>query len=226
MDKKNIYCTLPVLASGVAQCNAGYVIHTLDTPVTADTDASGYCIFFNLITGAAYNTYDASYYATGSFYINIKAFSGYAYIWGNGASGGDDTYNQFATTTVDSNTYVAMLSSGTTVGSGLTYNGSGYSICNISSGVTTGDWLSDGTHGYLGMTFGDGTTTYYGWAEISISSNGSVTIYSVGYNDLAGASIVTGVPEPSESAALAGLLAGSAAAFGAIRRRRNKAIAA
>ena len=117
-----------------------------------------------------------------------------------------------------STNYANNYSIGYTVDSGLSFKtsfGGSDSLHNITN---TAD-------NYLAVSFQDGNSaTHYGWIRVSADNIiGSVTVYDFAYNATPGGSILTGqtsaIPEPSAAAALAGLLAGSAALF---RRRQQK----
>ncbi len=59
---------------------------------------------------------------------------------------------------------------------------------------------------------------------MSIGDFGELTIYEMAYEDQIGVGIQAGaVPEPAATTALAGLMAGSIAAYGARRRRKAAA---
>ncbi len=103
-------------------------------------------------------------------------------------------------------------------GAGFTYSGGGYSDL----GPVYGNWGA-GEHGYLGLTIGDGTGTgssqvFYGYAEITVNPDFSITLHSFAYNDVRGQAITTvsTVPEPS-TLALASVALGAMTLF---RRRQ------
>ncbi len=81
-------------------------------------------------------------------------------------------------------------------------------------------WSPSATHYYVGVQLISGAN--YGWTEIALTSFNSMTVYGFAYRDT-GASILAGqtidVPEPAEAGVLAGVLAGSAAAYAARRKR-------
>jgi hypothetical protein len=87
------------------------------------------------------------------------------------------------------------------------------------------------TSGYLGFRYDFNGTTTYGWAEAKVTDGGGqIALLGIAYED-SGASIVTGdtgsppIPEPGNTAAFAGLVAGAAAALVARRNRKAKAAA-
>jgi len=96
----------------------------------------------------------------------------------------------------------------------------------------TSSWPSSSEPGYAGFQFTIEDSTYYGWALFGVGAendyDGELTLYGFAY-DNTGAAITAGaisaVPEPTTTTAIAGLLAGSAAAF-AVRRRRKAQLAA
>ncbi|MCR6657002.1 MAG: PEP-CTERM sorting domain-containing protein [Opitutus sp.] len=98
----------------------------------------------------------------------------------------------------------------------------------------TSSWPSSSEPGYAGFQFTVDDSTYYGWALFGVDPDAenvfdaNLTLYGFAY-DNTGAAITAGaisaVPEPTTTTAIAGLLAGSAAAF-AVRRRRKAQLAA
>ena len=111
---------------------------------------------------------------------------------------------------------------------------SSFPITN-SLAVGVGDWQVNRVaagRGYLGLKFLiGGLTTHYGWAEITVNSDFSITLHSFAYESCADQSIDAGqttggascsdtsVPEPHSAA----LLAMGAAGVLAYRRRRKAA---
>jgi hypothetical protein len=127
--------------------------------------------------------------------------------------------------------YVLRLSSGTTIGSSLTFSAqNNYSYFNnyypgggpFGSGAKAGDW-KPGDRGFIGLTILIGATTVYGWADITLNNldgvnTGVYTVHSMAYED-SGASILAGqIPEPS---AIALLIAGAVGVL-ALKRRHAK----
>ncbi|QYM78230.1 PEP-CTERM sorting domain-containing protein [Horticoccus luteus] len=91
------------------------------------------------------------------------------------------------------------------------------------------DFTSGAT--YVGLRFGNDSVYHYGWAKVNIQTSTAedkrMTLYGFAYNTVANESILAGetsaIPEPSTYAALAGLLAGSAALFRRRQLRRRAA---
>jgi len=103
---------------------------------------------------------------------------------------------------------------------GSTFYNIAKTYLTISSASGNYFWSPSATHYYLGVQLTAGGD--YGWAEIALTSFNSMTVYGFAYRDT-GASInagqTTDVPEPTEAGVLAGVLAGSAAAYAARRKR-------
>jgi PEP-CTERM motif-containing protein len=106
-------------------------------------------------------------------------------------------------------TSAARLARNATIGSALSFNnpktlfssgGSPYPN-NVfpslaANALELGQWNALGS-GYLGLTFQDGSQTDYGWAQITINPDYTVTLDAVGYDD-SGNSIPAGeTPEPN-----------------------------
>ena len=91
-------------------------------------------------------------------------------------------------------------------------------VSNADTGARQNDanW-APGTTGYVGLELGSG----YGWVQVTYGFDQSLTLHDFAYNP--GGDIAIGqtaaVPEPATYAAIAGLLAGSAALY---RRRQQK----
>jgi hypothetical protein len=108
----------------------------------------------------------------------------------------------------------ASISSGSSFTSPLYINAYGNNDANWPAGTT----------GYVGIRVPNGGDVNYGWAQISYNSDKSLTIHDFAYEQTINTAISAGaIPEPSAYAALAGLLAGSAALY---RRRQQKRAAA
>lgn len=114
-----------------------------------------------------------------------------------------------------SGNYVALLPFGTTIDSSLSLT-SNYKPFRT-NGTNGSPWVA-GTTGYIGVEFNTNTTPLFGWVNISYNADQSITVHNFAYESSGGA-IAAGVPEPAAAAAIAGLLAGSAALFAKRRKR-------
>jgi hypothetical protein len=85
-------------------------------------------------------------------------------------------------------------------------------------------FFSPGDTGYLGLRFDIGSDTHYGWANITVGPNSVVSLNTLGYESIAGASAhvplsPASVPEQGSSLALLALGAAGIAGFRALQRK-------
>lgn len=131
---------------------------------------------------------------------------------------GSDYINVYGVTGTKQDASIAFLfnnspvAHGGTIGSNLSYSG------EIASNFVP----ADDTNYYYAFAYQADGGPYYGWMELSRSTDGtSGTLVQWAYNSVSGASLTAGqltaVPEPATAAALLGL-----AAAGAIWRRKRR----
>jgi hypothetical protein len=111
--------------------------------------------------------------------------------------------------------YVALLNVGDVVSGSLSLT-SNYRPFRT-TGTNGSPWATPETTGYIGVEFNTNTTPLFGWVQISYNANQSITVHDFAYESSGGA--ITIIPESSTFAALAGLLAGSAALYAKRRKR-------
>ncbi len=136
--------------------------------------------------------------------------------------------NEVVTLTGD--VYAGKAAGGQTIDSGIATWGTSSILRTKSTGGVAGYWpdnLADPR--YIGLQFDIGPSTYYGWARVGVDTDTSgphatATVYEYAYNNVAGASILSGqvsdaVPEPGTFS----LFALGAAGIAAFKLRRRKA---
>lgn len=87
--------------------------------------------------------------------------------------------------------------------------------------VQYGNWNAAGlpNSGYIGFRFGQAGNFQYGWANVSVNADYSITLRSFAFENVPNTAIAAGaVPEPTTTALLLGLGAGGLAAYRARRR--------
>lgn len=120
---------------------------------------------------------------------------------------------------VANNNDVRDLSYGSLIDGTTTTRGNYAILAGVYNSGTT-EW-TPGTTGYIGVQFDMSTSPLFGWVHMSYNADKSITVYDFAYN-ASGGGIAAGagaVPEPASSAAIAGLLAGTALLFA---KRRKK----
>lgn len=125
-----------------------------------------------------------------------------------------------------------VFSPGDTISAGKflgSADGSNVGWTSSSSGYTAGnDWrnFTIGQSAYAGFRFTNGSTTNYGWVELTILPNHNGVLLSQWAYEDTGANIIVAagaVPEPAEAAGALGLLALGAAGLRRYRARRSAA---
>ena len=133
----------------------------------------------------------------------------------------------------------AAISNGMTISSGLNLqHGSvgayrGYDVNNNVGSLTfTDDDLSAGSNKLLAFRVAEGTDTFYGWIDYTLSftdifSGSTFTVNAWAYNDVSGQGIIAGQNTAAGSQAVPGLGGLAALAIGAagVRSRRQRTVA-
>ena len=159
----------------------------------------------------------------------VKAFnwksgswSEYGYATAGFGGGGISTTAVFAT--VDGGASIGAGFSGPTYAS--------FSMFFASSAMTnsSSNGMSTGTSVLMGVAISDGTDTYYGWMNYTLSmyqGEFTFTINSWAFNDVAGQGIIAGQNVAAGSNAVPGLGGLAALAMGAagVRSRRQRTVA-
>ncbi len=122
----------------------------------------------------------------------------------------------------------ARLGAGIVVGSAIPGSQTGHWYRASSAQVASHDiqyqW-APGDQGFAGIRFGYGSAYYYGWVDMTMNPDETVTVNRWALDDVADAPVTTGaspVPEPGSGAMLALLALGAAG----LRRRRQSATSA
>lgn len=222
---------LPLLAVAASMALAPSItradIHYTDG-INLTTDANlgggnsdGTGVWFNPLTGYSESrgfTYPSPLFTDGQFFLvmdqsfaqtEAEIFTQGFFSRGNGV-----IYQS------SSNLNPAYFGDGAIIGPASGYQDPGAGFTDLAP--TFGNWTA-GEHGYLGFTIrnpagASSSDVFYGYAEINVNQDYSITLLSMAYNDVEGAAIttVTSVPEPT----VLGVSAIALAVGIAARRRR------
>ncbi len=195
----------------------------LTTPSNPGGTSDGTGVWFNPMTGYSETRgflYPSPFFTDGQFWLMLNASfttpEAEIYTQGLFSRGNDVIYAS------SSNRNPARFGDGAIIGPGVGYQSPGAGFTDL--GPTFGNWVAGG-HGYLGFTIRNpaGATSsdiFYGYAEINVNPDFSITLLSMAYNDVQGQAIttVTSVPEPTVVA-----VGALAAVAGLVYRRRASA---
>lgn len=185
-------------------------------PVSFYTDlttAPGSPIFFNAMTGSA-----GSISSPDDFELLTSEFASISKAVFEFAPGNVPNGNAFAASRVGGNSFssVARLAQGALVGPALTFSSIGEHLAS-NSYPGLGHFNPVPETGDIGLRMVRGSDTFYGWADITVNADYSITLNAFGYDD-AGNPVTTDPPQTPEPASIV-LLALGAAGIAAWRRR-------
>jgi hypothetical protein len=203
------------LASGAARAEVIYTavntaLTTPNNPGGGGSDGTG--IWFNPLTGYAEVRgflFPGTLFEDGKFFLlrNTSFATPEAEIYTQGffSRGNGVIYAS------SSNLNPARFGVGASIGPGTGYQSPGAGFTDL--GPTFGNWTAGG-QGFLGLTLRDPTgasssDVFYGFADITVNADFSVTLNGFAYENVRGVAIITTpVPEPASALLLALGLAG------------------
>lgn len=197
---------------------------TADNVYGPDNDGTG--VWFNPLTGYAESRgyyWPDTYYTDGQFFlykwVPVDTYGAGIYTQGFFSRGNTVIY----TSANDLN--LAHFGVGTAIGAGTGYQVPGAGFVDI--GPNYGHWAA-GDRGFIGLVIRDpsgasASDVFYGYADITVQADWSITLNGMAYESTRGAAITTAyinaVPEPATSMTLALGLAALAAGARFKRRR-------
>jgi len=207
--------SVAVAAALVPNANAAPIIYY---PADVTTPVGG-ALYFNVVNGST-NTEPGSLgipmpgESPGEFALfnEVGVTLQKAFVFGS-------SNNKFAVSQSlggGSNSSAARLTFDTKIGQELNFANFFSSLAsNRPASVQAGHWNALGTD-YLGLEFEIGSQTDYGWAQITVNSNYTITLDGVAYNNSGGSIGAGETPEPNSLL----LMALGAAGLAAYRRKR------
>ena len=208
----------PAVTNATIHLTDNLDLTTDPNPNGGNSDGTG--VWFNPLTGYSESRgflFPGTLFEDGKFFLVMDTFYAQTeaeiYTMGFFSRGNGVVYESAF------NLNAKRFGDGAVIGPATGYQspGAGY----VDLGPTFGNWAAGG-HGYVGLTIRNpaGATSsdiFYGYAEINVNPDYSITLLSFAYNDVQGEAITTvsTVPEPT-AMAMAPL---ALAAFAAFRRR-------
>ncbi len=198
--------TMPLAAAVQVTDNPDLTTNPNFNPFSTGVGSNdGTGIWFNPLTGYAESrgyTYPSTFFEDGQFWLmwNNLYVQPAAELWTQGffSRGNGVVYES------SFNLNPKRFGDGETIGPGVGYQNPGAGFTDL--GPTFGNWAAGG-RGYLGLTLRDpsgssSSDIFYGYAEINVNPDYSITLLSFAYNDVRGEGLTTVpstavVPEPS-----------------------------
>ncbi len=223
-------CTLAALSLGASSAAQAAVVYTTlpaaltTTPNPGGGNNDGTGVWFNVLTGYAESrgfTFPDNLYEDGKFFLLTDTSQGSAeaelFVQGFFSRGNGVIYAS------SSNLNPAFFDVGQSIGAGSGYQSPGAGYPDL--GPSFGNWAPG--RGFLGLTIRDpngasSSNVFYGFADITVNADYSITLNAFAYESDPGKSITTSfeapaaVPEPA-SWLMLGL---GVAGLSAWRRRR------
>jgi len=198
----------PVSFANVVYTSLGTPLTTPSNPSGGNSDGTG--VWFNPLTGYSEvrgTTFPSPLFEDGKFFLvrDTSFTTPEAEVFTQGLFSRGNTVIYAST----SNLNPARFAAGASIGPGTGYQSPGTGFTDL--GPTFGNWQSGG-QGYLGLVIRDpagaaSSNVFYGFADITVNADFSVTLNGFAYDNIEGTPITTftPVPEPSSLALLAGV---------------------
>lgn len=183
---------------------------------------AGNAIFFDPMTGYAGSTASSSDFELLTLVFASDSQSPSKAFLEVGPGNNTGNGNTFAASALGSTGFssVARLTPGALVGPGLTFSSIGSHLAS-NSYFALGHWNPVPESGDVGLRMLRGSEMFYGWADITVNDDYTITLNAMGYDD-AGNAVIADPPQTPEPASIV-LLALGAAGIAAWRRKTKPA---